>query len=144
MKKYLIHPLLLRQIPRHFSWIDHRLIRDGYINQCCIEALALYLVLVTVADARGLSYYSDRSLCKLLRMGQAALEKARSNLIEEALIAYQSPLYQILSLDHQIRPHSSKNERRPSPPSTGEDQDPRSTPEFIEKIIEELRRSMVP
>ena len=40
-----------------------------------IAALALYLVLVTVADAQGLSYYSDESLERMLRLDHARAER---------------------------------------------------------------------
>jgi hypothetical protein len=61
--------------------------------------LALYLFLVTVGDAKGLSYYADASIIKRLPMDQAALEDARNNLIRIGLIAWQKPLYQVLALD---------------------------------------------
>ena len=141
MKKYLIYPQLMRRIPQHFSWIDHRLIRDRYVERCYLEAIALYLVLVTVADAQGLSYYSDRSLCKLLRIEQGILEKSRRNLIQEALIAYEPPLYQILSLERQIPEKSPTNEKPSSSPSkTREPQYCPTDPLFIGKIIEDMKR----
>ena len=49
----------LRQVPRQFSWVDQRLVREHYIDQLSPEACALYLFLVTVADAQGLSFYSE-------------------------------------------------------------------------------------
>jgi hypothetical protein len=55
--------------------------------------------LVTVGDAKGLSYYGDKSIIKHLSMDQSALEAARANLISIGLIAWQKPLYQVLSLD---------------------------------------------
>ena len=60
-QKRVLCPQRLRKVPRAFSWIDHRLVRDGHISRCSHEALALYLFLVTVADAEGLSYYSVRT-----------------------------------------------------------------------------------
>lgn len=89
----------LRQVPRAFSWIDHRFVRDGHISRCTHEALALYLFLVTVADAEGLSYYSDAKACRLLNMDEALLRSARRELCEAGLVAYRHPLYQVLSLD---------------------------------------------
>ncbi len=56
----------LRQVPPQFSWIDHRLVRDRHISRCSSNALALYLFLVTVADGQGLSYYADKTICRLL------------------------------------------------------------------------------
>lgn len=89
----------IRKVPRHFSWIDHRLVRDRYIENCSHPAAALYLFLVTVGDARGLSYYGDTSIAKCLSMDQSTLEQARADLIGIGLIAWQKPLYQVLSLD---------------------------------------------
>ena len=48
----------VRRIPAQFSWLDHRLVRDRHIERCNAAACALYLFLVTVGDAQGLSYYS--------------------------------------------------------------------------------------
>ena len=99
------HPLpnlrQVRQIPTRFSWIDHRLVRDGYFQQCSTDALALYLFLLTVADARGVSYYSQPSLMSHLNLGTLRFIQARTQLLEAQLIAYQHPLYQVLALETQ-------------------------------------------
>jgi hypothetical protein len=97
--KRLLCPQRLRRIPRQFSWIDQRLVREHYIERCDAQALALYLLLLTVADAQGLSYYSDRTLCRLLSMTPGVLEHARAQLIGVGLIAYQAPLCQVLALE---------------------------------------------
>ncbi|MDB6106762.1 MAG: hypothetical protein JWO52_6761 [Gammaproteobacteria bacterium] len=97
--KRLLRPDRLRQVPTQFSWIDQRLVRDGHIGRCNAQALALYLMLVTVADSRGLSYYGDPSITRLLTMSQEHLESARTELIRVGLIAYTRPLYQVLSLE---------------------------------------------
>ena len=101
----------IRKIPRHFSWIDHRLVRDRHIEHCSHAAATLYLFLVTVGDAKGLSYYGDKSIIKYVAMDQNALDNARANLIRIGLIAWQKPLYQVLSLDRPERekpaPHSN-------------------------------------
>ena len=64
-----------------------------------LQACALYLFLVTVADAQGLSYYADPSLCQRLSMTRTELHQARQALITRGLVAYQRPLYQVLALD---------------------------------------------
>lgn len=99
VSKQPIFPEGVRQVPKQFSWLDHRLIRDHHIEQCSHPAAALYLFLVTVGDVRGLSYYADDSIMKHLSMDHITLEKARQNLIRIGLIAWQKPLYQVLSLD---------------------------------------------
>jgi hypothetical protein len=118
--KRLLCPQRLRRIPRQFSWIDQNLVREHYLERLSCEALALYLLLVTVADAQGLSYYSDRSVCRLLSLSSPVLEQARSALSRAGLIAYQAPLYQVLSLDAlAAAAGSSASARRTAPEPIG-------------------------
>jgi hypothetical protein len=98
-RKRVLRPDRLRRVPPQFSWIDQRLVRERYIERCDPQALALYLVLVTVADAQGVSYYGEANLARLLSMPTASLLRARADLIRLELIAYEHPLYQVLSLD---------------------------------------------
>lgn len=93
-----IRPQRRRRIPSQFSWVDHRLVRDGHIQGRSAEALALYLFLVSVADADGLSWYSEAALCRVLSWTLPQLRHARSELHEAGLIAYRRPLYQVLDL----------------------------------------------
>ncbi|MDQ2947737.1 MAG: hypothetical protein M3Y27_17685 [Acidobacteriota bacterium] len=102
--KRVLRPEGLRRIPRQFSWIDQRLVSEHHIERCDTAALALYLFLVTVADARGLSYYGDAKLTKALSMPAAQLEQARADLIRLEMIAYEAPLYQVLSLEPATPP----------------------------------------
>jgi hypothetical protein len=99
MQKRLLVPSRVRQVPRQFSWVDQRLVRDRYIARCDSQALALYLFLVTVADAQGLSFYADASIGRLLSWPPGELETARATLIRAGLIAYEAPLYQTLALE---------------------------------------------
>lgn len=98
--KRLLCPQRVRRVPHQFSWIDQRLVRDGHISRCGgVQALGLYLLLVTVADSQGLSYYSDKTAARLLGLNEVDLRQARHNLVHAGLIAYQAPLYQVLSLE---------------------------------------------
>jgi len=99
MKKTVLCPQKLRHVPRQFSWIDQRLVRDRHIRGRTPHALALYLFLCTVADSQGLSYYSDASTAATLGFGGEALRAARAELVAARLIAYGSPFYQVLSLE---------------------------------------------
>jgi hypothetical protein len=105
--KHPIDPQRIRKVPAKFSWVDHRLVRDHLIEYCSHSAAALYLFLVTVSDAQGLSYYSDASLMQRLSMDNDKLVQARRNLLRLGLIAYRKPLYQVLALDASI-PESGK------------------------------------
>ncbi len=99
MKKRVLCPERLRKVPPQFSWIDHRLVRENYFTRCEHSAWALYLFLVSVADVDGLSYYSDASLMRRLKMDQVQLSASRQHLLQVGLIAYEKPLYQVLNLD---------------------------------------------
>ena len=99
MKKRVLSPERLRKVPPQFSWIDHRLVRENYFLRCDHPAWALYLFLTSVADAEGLSCYSDPSLMRRLNMDPLGLAASRQQLVEAGLIAYEKPLYQVLSLE---------------------------------------------
>ena len=97
--KRVLVPQRLRRIPAQFSWLDQRLVRDRHIERCDAHALALYLFLVTVADAQGLSYYAEDSLARRLSMSPERLRIARADLVRLELVAFEHPLYQVLALD---------------------------------------------
>ena len=96
-----IRPDRLRRVPPSFSWVDHRLVSARYIERCDPPSLALYLFLVAVADVQGLSFYSDASIGRRLRLDSVQLSAARQQLERAGLIAFQKPLYQVLGLDSQ-------------------------------------------
>ena len=97
--KPILCPARLRHVPRQFSWIDQRLVRQRHIQGRSPEALALYLLLCTVADAQGVSYYSDAGAGALLTFSAAQLRAARAELVAAGLIAWRAPFYQVLSLE---------------------------------------------
>lgn len=104
MNKVLLCPERVRRIPAQFSWVDQRLARHRYFERASSEAWALYLFLIAVADAQGLSYYADQTLCQRLAFDAAQLSRARQRLLRLGLIAYSKPLYQVLSLDQPPPP----------------------------------------
>jgi hypothetical protein len=113
LHKYPVCPHRIRQVPKQFSWVDHRLVRDRYLESCSHAAATLYLFLITVADSRGLSYYSDFSLMKRLSMDEPTLHQARNNLISLGLVAYEKPLYQVLPLSEDSSAQSKAAIRAP-------------------------------
>jgi hypothetical protein len=99
IQKRPLDPRRLRsRPPRGFGWLDHRLLRQGYLARCSPPATALYCLLVCAGDDRGLSFYSDKSVCALLGLEPALLPRVRRELVELGLVAYQKPLYQVLAL----------------------------------------------
>lgn len=90
-------------MPPQFSWVDHRLVRHRLLNELGTPGCALYLFLVSVGDEQGLSYYSDGSVCGHLGITAQTLRQARARLLSHDLIAWEAPLYQVLSLDAVAR-----------------------------------------
>jgi len=81
-------------------------VQENYFIRCDHPAWALYLFLTSVADAQGLSYYSDASLMRRLKMDLVVISASRQQLIQAGLIAYEKPLYQVLSLEPAGAPRS--------------------------------------
>jgi hypothetical protein len=142
MHKHLLVPTRVRRIPRQFSWVDQRLVRDGHLAHCDAQALALYLFLVTVADAQGLSYYGDASLGRWLSLRQAAVARARAGLLKAELIAYAAPLYQVLSLEPR---EGSLPLATPPPDSFPPSEAPRRSPRGAHELrtMRELLRQVL-
>jgi len=78
--------------------VDHRLVRGNYLLRASAPAWALYLVLVTVGDEHGLSYYAPRTLARLLSLSEDGVAEARRQLVAAGVLAYAEPLYQVLGL----------------------------------------------
>jgi hypothetical protein len=128
INKHLLRPQRLRHIPPSFSWLDHRLVRHEYLARAGHAAWTLYLFLVTVADAQGLSFYSDAAIGRRLTLDLVTLSAARQQLIHADLIAYRKPLYQVLSL-----PEDPKAPPAPEPPRTGQAQ---SVATILRRVLE--------
>ncbi len=107
-QKALIDARRRRSIPKHFTWVDHRLVRDGHIRKCSIKSLGLYLFLVTVSDCDGLSYYGERRISEELSCAEETVPSLRSELITAGLIAYRNGIYQVLGLQEvQYEPYTN-------------------------------------
>jgi hypothetical protein len=98
MKKRILDKNRIRSIQGSFAFIPHRFLTDGYLKRLGSSELLLYLFLILVSDACGLSFYADRSLCRLLQCSVKSLKADRQVLIDRGLIAFEPPLYQVLEL----------------------------------------------
>lgn len=96
-KRILVADRVRRPPATGWSWVDRRVLRE-HGDHLSREALLLYLFLAAVADRHGLSFYSDDTLSSRLRLAPQVLEQARQELLDRDLIAYQSPLVQVLAL----------------------------------------------
>jgi len=112
-EKRPIVPGRVRRIPENFSWIDRRFVRERVIERLTRDEVLLYFFLVAVSDKDGLSFYSDATIGALLQMPRAEVESARAGLVAHDLLAFRSPLYQVLAL-------SEAPSRGGAPSSVGE------------------------
>lgn len=108
-RKVLIEPQFKRRIPEHFTWVDHRLVRDGHIRKCSIRALGFYLFLLSVSDSEGLSYYGEKRIAEELGIPEDSISSLRQELIKARLIAYSQGIYQLLDLQ-EVKYAASKSQ----------------------------------
>lgn len=109
MKKYHIpQPKNIRSIKGSFAWIDHQLIRNGFLDRMTHEDILLYLFLVLVADKNGVSFYRKEKICETLSLEYNQFEIAKDRLIDMKLIAFEG--YSALSPNgyYQILPIESR------------------------------------
>ena len=109
--KRLLLPDRVRKIEGSFSWIDHRFVTEGFLPDLSTIEILLYLFLVAVSDRHGLSFYHDDRVASLLKIDLPALGRARDGLVRRSLLAYEYPLYQILSLPPKPIRLPSKEDR---------------------------------
>jgi hypothetical protein len=94
----------VRRVPSQFSWVDHRLVRKHYLEHAQATSWGLYLVLVTVGNEHGLSFYSDKTLGRLLGLSIEQIAVCRAELTRIGVLAYAAPMYQVLSLEEADAP----------------------------------------
>lgn len=105
--KRILDPDRVRKIEGSFSWIDHRFITEGFLQDLSTTEILLYLFLVAVSDRNGISFYHDD------RIPLTSLGEAREGLIMRSLILYEPPLYQVLSLPpHPVSPPTREEIRQ--------------------------------
>jgi hypothetical protein len=98
-----IIPERVRRITGSFSWLDHRLISDGFLSPMQSEEMLLYFFLVLVGDRNGVSFYSYDRICAILKITMDQFICARDRLINMSLIAVQDGRYQVLELPKMQR-----------------------------------------
>jgi hypothetical protein len=96
--KNIIDHTRIRKINGSFSWINHRFITGGFLDDLSTIEILFYFFLVAVSDRHGVSFYHDDRICGMLKIDLFTLGKAREGLIHRSLIAYKFPVYQVLAL----------------------------------------------
>jgi len=98
-----------------FGWIDHRFLANAFLSQLSADALRLYVFLVLVANAAGVSWYSYDRICARLQIDVERYVVARNELLRQSLIAYENGVFQVLSLPARAPQHETVSS---SPPET--------------------------
>jgi hypothetical protein len=110
-KAHIPQPENVRRITGSFAWVDHRLLRNGYLQAMTHQDMALYLFLALVADRYGVSFYRKEKICDLVSLTFEQFEVARDRLIRQELIAFEpysactpNGYYQVLTMHETRRP----------------------------------------
>jgi hypothetical protein len=96
--KKILNPDRIRRIDGGFSFIPHRFLTNGFLEDLSPPELLLYIFLVLAADRYGISFYSDDRICSLLQLSVEQYIEARNGLIQKDLIAFDGRLFQVLEL----------------------------------------------
>ena len=91
-------------MPARFSWVDQQFVQARHLDRLDVYACALYLFLITVADARGLSWYGEETIARRLSIDVVRLRQARSALVQADVLAFADGVYQVLSLGAGMTP----------------------------------------
>jgi hypothetical protein len=113
-RAHIPQPQNVRRITGSFAWIDHRVLRHGYLQAMTHQEIALYLFLILAADRHGVSFYRKEKICNLMTLNFEQFEVARDRLISYELIAFEgysaftpNGYYQVLPVNeakHPVRP----------------------------------------
>jgi hypothetical protein len=109
MKKYHIpQPKNIRKIKSSFAWINHHLMRNGFLEIMTHQDMALYLFLILAADKNGVSFYRKEKICQAVSLDYSQFEIAKDRLVNMNLIAFEG--YSVLSPNgfYQVLPIEAK------------------------------------
>jgi hypothetical protein len=101
ISKQPIVPERIRKISGSFSWIDHRILTDGFLTSMSRDEILLFFFLILVGDKNGVSFYSYDKICQLLKLELDDYIQARDMLLKRSLIACHQGRFQVLELPKQ-------------------------------------------
>lgn len=110
-----IDPYRIRKITGSFSWLDHRLLHDGYLAAMRADEMLLYFFLVLVGDCNGISFYSYDKICVILKLDLEQFMAARDSLIKKSLLACDGLRFQVLQLPRKPSGFAQKASPSPKP-----------------------------
>lgn len=127
-----LRPDRLRPLERPFGWVPFRFVKSGWLQRLCRDAKLLYLFLCLVANRQGVSFYGDARIEKMLALSESELARARDELTELDLVAFDGHLYQVLSLP-SMGPERSASPR--APPSCPREDEYESVGQILKRLL---------
>jgi hypothetical protein len=82
-------PGRVRKVPEGFGWLDHRLLREGWLEQMTAGEIAVYAFLVLAADRHGVSFYRREKIARILGMDIAEVARALGMLMKRDMVAFK-------------------------------------------------------
>lgn len=82
-------PEQIRRIPKTFTWLDTRLLREGWLARIGSDALSTLCFLVLASDERGTSYWGRDRMAQTLALERQILDRALNKLLNVGLIAHR-------------------------------------------------------
>lgn len=100
----VIRPDRVRTIPQSFSWIDREFLHGGFLKDLKREEILLYFFLTLVSGPEGTSFWSYKTISKLLKLAEEDVLHSTAGLVKYGLIAFRFPTFQVLSLPQRESP----------------------------------------
>lgn len=99
-----LDPSRIRRPIRRFNWgwVDRRIVLDGYLTPMSRTEVGVYFFLCVVADRHGMSWYSPRSMARLLKEPPDQISEALTCLARRNLVAISGRFIQVLELDAPV------------------------------------------
>jgi hypothetical protein len=88
-KRVIPDPNRVRKVPEGFGWLDHRLLREGWLEQMTAGEITVYAFLVLAADRHGVSSYRREKIARVLGMDIAEVARALGMLMKRDMVAFK-------------------------------------------------------
>jgi hypothetical protein len=140
-EKVIPLPERIRKISKSYGWIDHRILREGWVKKMTIQEFAVYTFLVLAADSDGVSYYRKEKIAHILDLDFIVLGNSIERLIKQGLIVFlpfsthdPNGFYQVLDVPGVSLGHIC------TATVSGEDSGPQRVSEIFKNILGEGER----
>ena len=88
-KRVIPEPDRVRKVAGGFGWLDHRILREGWLEQMTTSEIAVYAFLVLAADRNGVSFYRREKIARILGLDIAEVARALGLLMRRGLVAFK-------------------------------------------------------